>query len=113
MKTKAKTKRKSKAVKVIFRKERHPETAAYSILAIFPDLYERGFYGGVNITCYSHIGQHSEMSRGYFADTKPVKDRKEYLPLLRELQKIYGALRIVKRCYSWRYYCDHLKDESI
>ena len=88
-----------KATTVIFRKEWNEYTRRWNALAIFPDFFEVRS-GDIFVTCYAHVGQHSDMCRDYFADTKPVKAREEWLPLFHELKKIYGPLKFAKRLPS-------------
>ena len=74
---------------VIFRREKDK-----SILAVFP--YEISDTKG-NCTCYAHIGQHSGLNWLYMRDTKPVKDKKEYTDLFRELTSIGYNLNVIKK----------------
>lgn len=41
-----------------------------------------------HLTCYAHVGQHSEGSRGWYAGTRAATEA-EYADLLRELRGIY------------------------
>ena len=68
-------------VKVIFRKDREG-----NIIAFLPEL--RVNHG--NIMSYMHIGQHSEASYQFYAETKKA-DESEYNSLLGELKRIYDG----------------------
>ena len=72
-------------VKVIFRKDKEG-----NIIAFLPEL--RVNYG--NIMSYMHIGQHSEASHQFYAETKKV-DESEYNSLLDELKRIYDDCTLV------------------
>lgn len=56
------------------------------IVAFFPDTYNR--YNG-NMTCYAHIGQHSDANIRYYWDTVKATEE-EYKPLLDELTNVIG-----------------------
>ena len=61
-------------------------------VAVFPTLDGRGDPnrdGTSLVTCYAHIGQHGEASRGWYRTARPATPE-EIAPLLRELQGIYG-----------------------
>ena len=76
---------------------------------LFRTFKGRGFRGDVDAfipdapanagfcVCYSHIGQHSEASRGYYLKATRPATPAERLPLVRELQRIYGPIRILRR----------------
>lgn len=83
--------KKKNQLPVIFRMEKNG--GEWTPLAVFPTTNE-----SVGCECYSHIGQHSEICRGYYnQDTKPATES-EYKPLLKELHFIgYRNLRIVKK----------------
>ena len=86
-------------VKVIFRKDKEG-----NIIAFLPEL--RVNHG--NIMSYMHIGQHSEASYRFYAETKKVNE-KEYNPLLEELKGIYDdCILVVKQ----RLYYDDLVNKA-
>jgi hypothetical protein len=74
-------------VKVIFRKGTNGE-----VMAFFPEL--PACYG--MITCYQHIGQHSEASVMYYWDTTKALPS-EYAELYEELMEIYGDCELIVR----------------
>ena len=76
---------------VIFRMEKY--NGGWTPLAVFPTTNNP-----IYCECYSHVGQHSEICRGYYnQDTKPATES-EYEPLLKELHEIgYTNLRIVNK----------------
>ena len=80
-------------VKVIFRKNKDGE-----VIAFFPEFHvQRG-----NIMSYMHIGQHSEASYQFYAETKKA-DESEYNSLLNELKSIYDDCTFVVKqrlCYD-------------
>ena len=77
---------------VLFRKEKSGD-----VVAIFP--YMISDYNG-NITCYSHLGQHSGCDPLYVRETKPTTDFKD---LLCELECIGYDVKIVRRINWDRY----------
>ena len=80
-------------IKVIFRKDKEG-----NVIAFLPEL--RVNHG--NITSYMHIGQHSEASYQFYAETKKA-DESEYNSLLNELKSIYdGCILVVRQrlCYD-------------
>ena len=79
-------------VKVIFRKDKEG-----NIIAFLPEL--RVNHG--NIASYMHIGQHSEASYQFYAETKKA-DKSEYNSLLGELKRIYDdCILVVKQRLSY------------
>lgn len=72
-------------VKVIFRKDKEG-----NIIAFLPEL--RVNHG--NIMSYMHIGQHSEASHQFYAETKKANES-EYNSLLDELKSIYDDCILV------------------
>ena len=76
-------------MRVIFRADRGGE-----VTAVFPDVPNRA---GL-MDCYSHIGQHSGCSLGWYRTTRPAT-LDEYAPLLAELRLTYetgpDAMRLV------------------
>ena len=91
--TKRPKRRRGDYTKVIFRKSRNPYTEEWEVEAFFPD----GHVNPGNIMCYAHVGQHSEASIEYYAETKPCSP-KEYADLKRELWRIgYRGLRVMKK----------------
>ncbi len=80
---------------VIFRVEKDG-----SILAVFPYIS----YSGCNyVTCYQHIGQHSEMRWSYMSDTKPATPER-YADLKAELESIGYNLKVIKRAQRSKMY---------
>ena len=80
-------------VKVIFRKDKEG-----NIIAFIPEA--RVNHG--NIMSYMHIGQHSEASYQFYAETKKASET-EYNSLLEELKRIYNDCILVvkqKLCYD-------------
>ena len=80
-------------VKVIFREDKEG-----NIMAFITEL--RGNRG--DSMSYMKIGQHSEASYQFYAETKKVNE-KEYDPLLKELKSIYDDCILVvkqKLCYD-------------
>lgn len=80
-------------VKVIFRKDKEG-----NVIAFLPEL--RVNHG--NIASYMRIGQHSEASYQFYAETKKA-DESEYDSLLDELERIYDDCILVvkqKLCYD-------------
>lgn len=77
---------------VIFRADKRGEHKN-EVTAVFP--YFDATPG--NMACYAHLGQHGECAFEWYArDTRPATPE-EYGPLLRELQNIYGPLRVARR----------------
>ena len=100
--------KKKEKLPVILRMEKC--NGGWTPLAVFPTTNNP-----IYCECYSHVGQHSEICRGYYnQDTKPATESEyepllynqdtkpatesEYEPLLKELHEIgYTNLRIVKK----------------
>ena len=75
-------------IKVIFRKELEDG----DIIAVFPELPSNEDM----MVCYAHIGQHSEMSLGYYNENTIPATPKEYKDLKAELENIVGySLEVV------------------
>lgn len=66
---------------VLFRKDKDGE-----ITAVFPT--ELGGSQYMDMTCYSHVGQHSSCDDGWYGSTVPAA-LAEYADLLTELRQIY------------------------
>lgn len=63
------------------------------LFAIFPAHPGTNQY---DYTCYSHIGQHSTCHHDYYRESRPAQPH-EYAALKRELESMYGPLKVVKR----------------
>ena len=81
------TKKNKQPTVVLFRKYQNGE-----VVALFPDI---PFDNKGNVSCYSHIGQHSAADyEDVIADTLPAREQ-EYRHLLEELKKArYTNLKI-------------------
>ena len=78
--------------KVIFRKVKNPYTKDWNIVAFFPETYDNGF-----MTCYEHMGQHSEAHLQTYWESKRAKPE-EYAELYKELTELVGYhLRVMQR----------------
>lgn len=64
------------------------------VVAVFPQLKRFNGYK-YNVTCYSHVGQHSEGDKSYFENLSPASPE-EYEPLKTELESIGYKLKICK-----------------
>lgn len=62
------------------------------ILAVFP--HEKWDNSG-NLTCYSHVGQHSGCSRSYFETLEVCEYPEQYLQLKKELLSIGYELNVI------------------
>ena len=82
--------------KVIFRKFKN------EILAIFP--YFVNNYNG-DVTCYAHLGQHSDCDYNYVIKNSQPINKPKKLPLYNELKSIGYNLQVIKR----RNYDEYLK----
>lgn len=71
---------------VIFRADKYGEEKG-AITAIFPTL--PGTSAGDDYTCYTHIGQHSFASYGWYIKRTRQAKPSEYRELLTELRRIY------------------------
>lgn len=84
---------------VIFRKDKNNG----EIVAVFPYLIS-GYKANINrfrMTCYAHVGQHSDcVLDWYYGDTIPAKE-KEYNNLKAELERI-GYELIIKKNISYK-----------
>jgi hypothetical protein len=79
---------------ILFRADRSGDFKGV-VTAVFPTI--AADVSGNQMTCYSHIGQHSGCSLGWYHSTRAATPQ-EYRDLLKELQAIgYDDLRIVKR----------------
>lgn len=58
------------------------------------------------LVCYAHVGQHSECWREWYRDETRPATRTERAALVRELRRIYGPIRILRRLPvgAWRGY---------
>lgn len=71
------------------------EKMGNGVFAYFPEMvHSYNGYRQDNMTCYSHIGQHSACHVDYANECKEA-DYNEYLPLLRELISIGYKLEIL------------------
>ena len=68
---------------VIFRKDRGKDA---TVTAVFPTEPASYHYG--EMTCYSHVGQHSGCSHNWYIATRAANPA-EYADLLAELRQIY------------------------
>lgn len=80
---------------VIFRKEKDN-----TVLAVFPYIISDS---SGNITCYSHIGQHSSMSWEYFFKTKPCRSKHDFIDLYDELVSLGYNLNVIQKRSLKRY----------
>jgi len=78
---------------MIFRKEKSGKFKG-DIYALFP--HEVCNYNG-NVTCYAHIGQHSEANYIHCIQTTVPARKSEYTYLYRELSDIGYNINVVKR----------------
>lgn len=67
-----------------------------SILAVFPQHKDFNGYRRDNLTCYSHVGQHSVAAPEYVKNLR-LADNKEYHDLKEELTSIGYDLKILNR----------------
>ena len=77
-------------IAMIFRKEYNPNTKSYEPIAFIPEL--PASYG--RISCYSHMGQHSEADFEYYKQTQKATFD-EYKELLKELECVYSDMKII------------------
>ena len=97
-------KKDKEVTKVIFKMAYDKDCKEWYIVAFLPEAtVNRG-----NVMSYMHIGQHGEASYDYYLSCRPAT-RKEYLPLKREMEKLFGyRFKVVKRItrkdqeYAWR-----------
>lgn len=84
---------KNETVRIAFRVDTFCRPAP-EVVAFFPDFPARD---GM-ITCYAHVGQHSEASRAYLVRRTRMASPAEYADLLSELTRIYHdcAIHIIK-----------------
>lgn len=75
-------------IKVTFRKE------LGTVFAVFPELKFSNGYRDDNVTCYSHIGQHSACHPTYYKHLRKAKPE-EYVDLKKELEGLGYNLFIV------------------
>lgn len=54
------------------------------------------------VMSYEHVGQHGEADYGLCLTRTRPATRSERAPLVRELQQLYGPIRIIRRMPSWR-----------
>lgn len=64
------------------------------VVAVFPQLKRFNGYKH-NVTCYSHVGQHSEGDTSYFSKLQPASET-EYHDLKTELESIGYNLKVCK-----------------
>lgn len=84
------------ATLVKFRKDITPNFEG-EITAVFPQLkHNKELYGNVQVTCYTHIGQHSACHIEWIKENTIPANEGEYLPLKQELESIGYNLKIVK-----------------
>lgn len=57
------------------------------VTAVFPSL--PGTYDPDTALCYAHVGQHGACSRAWYRTARAATET-EYMPLLRELTRLYG-----------------------
>ena len=77
--------------KVIFRKAQNPFTKNWDIVAFFPETYNDGY-----MTCYEHVGQHSEAHITFYWNTKKAMPE-EYARLYNELTEFGYNLQVMQR----------------
>jgi len=80
-----------KKTKVIFRKAQNPFTKNWDIVAFFPETYNDGY-----MTCYEHVGQHSEAHITFYWNTKKAMPE-EYERLYNELTESGYNLQVMQR----------------
>lgn len=87
-------KKDKEVTKVIFKMARYSDGSEEEVLAFFPGASaNRG-----NVMSYAHVGQHGEASYDFFLENCRQCSEKEYLPLKKELEKLFGyRFKIVKR----------------
>ena len=97
-------KKDKEVTKVIFKKAYDKDFKEWYIAAFLPEATaNRG-----NVMSYTHVGQYGEASYDYYLSCRHAT-RKEYLPLKREMEKLFGyRFKVVKRItrkdqeYAWR-----------
>ena len=85
----------SDRTKVIFKMARYDDRSlGEEVLAFFPGVASnRGM-----VMCYSHVGQHGEASYDFFLENCRPCSEKEYGPLKKELEVLFGyRFKIMKR----------------
>lgn len=90
--------------KVIFKKAYDRKFKEWYIVAFLPEATANRGY----VMSYMHVGQHGEASYDYYLSCRPAT-RKEYMPLKREMEKLFGyQFKVVKKItrkdqeYAWR-----------
>lgn len=80
---------------VIFRKEKDG-----NVIAVFPYV----IYDNIgNVSCYSHIGQHSSMTWEYFFITKPCRNKHDFIDLYDELVSLGYNLNVIQKRHIKKY----------
>ena len=80
---------------VIFRKEKDN-----NVIAVFPYIISDSTG---NVTCYSHVGQHSSMSWEYFFETIPCRNKHDFIGLYDELVLLGYNLNVIQKRSIKRY----------
>jgi hypothetical protein len=75
--------------KVLFRKWKDDKT----IIALFPELINYYY-----ITCYMHVGQHSECDYDAVISNSTKATQDEYTDLKNELESLGYNLRVMQKC---------------
>ena len=87
-------KKDKEVTKVIFKMARYSDGSGKEVLAFFPGASANPG----NVMCYAHVGQHGEASYDFFLKNCRPCSEKEYRPLKKELENLFGyRFKIMKR----------------